>query len=52
VKGRLGLALSSDVVNRFHATFITDVDPSTVETVMAPDASPIQLPDYAAASAR
>jgi alkylhydroperoxidase family enzyme len=40
----------SNVVNRFHATFLTDVDPSTVETVMAPGASPIPLPDYAAAS--
>jgi alkylhydroperoxidase family enzyme len=40
----------SNVVNRFHATFLTDVDPSTVETVMATGACPIPLPAYATAS--
>jgi alkylhydroperoxidase family enzyme len=36
----------SNVVNRFHATFKTDVDPSTLETVLAPGESPIPLPAY------
>jgi alkylhydroperoxidase family enzyme len=41
----------SNVVNRFHATFLTDVDPSTIETVNAPGTCPIPLPEYAKASA-
>lgn len=40
----------SNVVNRFHATFLTDVDPSTVEAVTANGACPIPLPSYATAS--
>jgi alkylhydroperoxidase family enzyme len=33
----------SNVVNRFHATFKTDVDPSTLATI---GASPLPLPSY------
>jgi hypothetical protein len=33
----------SNVVNRFHATFKTDVDPSTLEAVGPP---PLTLPTY------
>jgi len=33
----------SNVVNRFHATFKTDVDPATLEAV---GASPLPLPTY------
>jgi alkylhydroperoxidase family enzyme len=35
----------SNVVNRFHATFLTDVDESTLETVRAPGPTPIALPE-------
>jgi len=34
----------SNVVNRFHATFKTDVDPSTIATVNAPGTCPLPLP--------
>ncbi len=37
----------SNVVNRFHATFLTDVDESTLETVTATGPTPIKLPAYA-----
>ncbi len=40
----------SNVVNRFHATFLTDVDPSTLEAVAAQGTCPIRLPDYAKAT--
>jgi len=40
----------SNVVNRFHATFLTDVDPSTIETISATGACPLPLPDYAKAT--
>jgi alkylhydroperoxidase family enzyme len=40
----------SNVVNRFHATFLTDVDASTIEAVLAPGDSPIPLPAYAKAT--
>jgi alkylhydroperoxidase family enzyme len=36
----------SNLVNRFHATFLTDVDPSTIDTVTAPGTCPIPLPEY------
>jgi alkylhydroperoxidase family enzyme len=36
----------SNVVNRFHATFKTDVDPSTLATILEPGASPVPLPSY------
>jgi alkylhydroperoxidase family enzyme len=36
----------SNVVNRFHATFKTDVDPSTLATILEPGASPVPLPTY------
>jgi alkylhydroperoxidase family enzyme len=36
----------SNVVNRFHATFLTDVDETTIETVNAPGSCPIPLPAY------
>jgi hypothetical protein len=36
------------MVNRFHATFLTDVDPSTLETILAPGDSPLPLPTYEA----
>ena len=39
----------SNVVNRFHATFLTDVDPSTLETIAAPGTCPLPLPQYAQA---
>jgi alkylhydroperoxidase family enzyme len=38
----------SNMVNRFHATFLTDVDPSTLETILAPGDSPLPLPTYEA----
>jgi alkylhydroperoxidase family enzyme len=34
----------SNVVNRFHATFKTDVDQSTLDTILAPGTCPIPLP--------
>jgi alkylhydroperoxidase family enzyme len=34
----------SNIVNRFHATFLTDVDPSTLETVRAPGICPLPIP--------
>jgi hypothetical protein len=40
----------SNLVNRFHATFLTDVDPSTLEIVAAPGTCPIPLPAYAEAT--
>jgi hypothetical protein len=36
----------SNVVNRFHATFLTDVDEATIETITAPGDVPIPLPAY------
>ncbi len=36
----------SNVVNRFHATFLTDVDRSTLDIVNAPGPPPIALPTY------
>ncbi len=36
----------SNVVNRFHATFLTDVDDSTLSTVREPGEVPIPLPAY------
>ncbi len=40
----------SNVVNRFHATFLTDVDESTIDTVNAPGTCPLALPQYAHAA--
>lgn len=39
----------SNLVNRFHATFKTDVDESTLEIITAPGATPIPLPEVALA---
>jgi alkylhydroperoxidase family enzyme len=36
----------SNVVNRFHATFKTDVDATTIASVYEPGSSPILLPAY------
>ncbi len=36
----------SNVVNRFHATFLTDVDRSTIDIVKEPGPLPIALPTY------
>jgi alkylhydroperoxidase family enzyme len=34
----------SNVINRFHATFKTDVDQSTLDTILAPGTCPLPLP--------
>ena len=36
----------SNLVNRFHATFLTDVDSSTISTIREPGPTPIALPAY------
>lgn len=36
----------SNVVNRFHATFLPDVDESTLATIREPGLVPVALPAY------